>query len=77
MQRATGIKIRLATYQVTVLTEGVDAQGDVVVEVEHQGRTYRGRAVSPDIMQASARAFLDTLNRIASSGPRLVLQEAV
>ncbi len=47
---------------------GKDAQGEVVVEVEHEGQLYRGRGVSTDSVEASAKAFLGAINRIAASG---------
>ena len=42
-----------------------DAQAEVTVEVEHQGRTYRGLGVSTDSVEASGRAFLNAINRVA------------
>jgi len=38
----------------------------VVVVVEHEGRTYRGRGLSTDIVLASAEAYLEVVNRIAA-----------
>ncbi|HSM92422.1 MAG TPA: alpha-isopropylmalate synthase regulatory domain-containing protein, partial [Anaeromyxobacteraceae bacterium] len=47
-----------------------DAQGEVSLEVEHHTGNYRGRALSTDIIEGSARAYLDVINRIAlKSGP--------
>lgn len=66
MQKLTGLQIRLTDYQVRSVSGGQDAQGEVYVECRHEGRVYRGRAVSTDIVQASADAFLEVLNRIAS-----------
>ena len=40
------------------------------IEVEHQGRVYRGRGVSTDTVEASARAFLNAINRIAAKAGR-------
>jgi len=48
------------------VTVGRDAQGEVTVQLEHQGELYRGRGVSPDSLEASAKAFLNAINRIAS-----------
>ena len=48
------------------VTVGKDAQGEVMVQVEHEGRPYRGRGVSTDSIEASAKAFLDAINRIAA-----------
>ena len=38
----------------------------VTVQVEHQGSVYRGRGVSTDSVEASAKAFLDAINRIVA-----------
>ena len=75
IERATGLAPHLRSYQVRSLTDGEDAQGEVVLEVDHETRTYRGRGVSTDIVEASAQAFLDVVNRIErlaqpASGPR-------
>ena len=48
------------------VTVGKDAQGEVMVQVEHEGRLYRGRGVSTDSVEASAKAFLNAINRIAA-----------
>jgi len=45
---------------------GKDAQGEVMVQVEYQGQTYRGVGVSTDSVEASAKAFLNAINRIAA-----------
>jgi 2-isopropylmalate synthase len=64
LSSACGMAPKLHTYRVHSVTEGEDAQGEVVLEVEHDGRRYHGRGVSTDVVEASARAFLDVLNRI-------------
>jgi 2-isopropylmalate synthase len=64
LQAACGRTPTLHRYRVRSVTEGEDAQGEVVLEVEHDGRRHHGRGVSTDIVEASARAFLDALNRI-------------
>jgi 2-isopropylmalate synthase len=45
---------------------GEDAQGEAVVTVEHNGRTYRGSSVTTDIVESGVRAFLEVVNRIES-----------
>ncbi len=64
LETACGRAPTLRRYRVRSLTEGEDAQGEVVLEVEYGGRRHHGRGVSTDIVEASARAFLDVLNRI-------------
>jgi 2-isopropylmalate synthase len=65
IERITGVNATLKDYEVRSVTVGEDAQGEVSVEVEHGDRTLRGQATSTDIIEASARAFLNVVNRIA------------
>ena len=55
--------INFKEFQVRSVTVGEDAQGEAQIEAEHQGRVVRGRAVSTDIIEASALAFLHVINR--------------
>src|SRR5690606_7747522 len=66
MEKITGYPVRLTDYQVRSISVGKDAQGEVFVEIKHEGKVYRTRAVSTDIVEASAVAFLNALNRIAA-----------
>jgi 2-isopropylmalate synthase len=51
---------------------GKDAQAEVTVELEHGGEVHRGRGVSTDSLEASAKAFLAAVNRVAlGPQPRL------
>jgi 2-isopropylmalate synthase len=65
IEKVTGIQVKLRDYQIASVTTGEDAQGEVSLEVEHESGIYRGRALSTDIIEGSARAFLDVVNRIA------------
>ena len=65
IERITGLKVELKDYQVRSVTIGEDAQGEARVEVEHGGRVQRGQSVSTDIIEASALAFLQAVNRLA------------
>lgn len=54
----------LVAFNVGAVTGGIDALGEVTVTVEVvDGQRYTGRGVSTDIVEASARAYLDALNR--------------
>ena len=54
------------------MSVGEDAQGEARVEIEHDGRIQRGQAVSTDIIEASALAFLQAINRLSTKKqPRL------
>ena len=61
--RAVGIEGRLVSFNVAAVTPGMDALGDVTVQVAVDGRRFTGRGVSTDIVEASARAFLNALNK--------------
>ena len=62
--RATQSRITLRQDQVRSLSTGEDAQGEARVDVLADGREHRGRAVSTDILEASALALVEVINRI-------------
>ena len=66
IQRIAGITVRLRDYKLKAITSGKDAQGEVTIEVEHDSKRIRGRGVSTDIIEASAMALVDAINRIIS-----------
>jgi 2-isopropylmalate synthase len=55
---------RLPLYQVMAVTEGTDAQAEVMVRLEENGRTVTGRGADTDTMVASARAYISALNKL-------------
>ncbi|MGQ0668637.1 MAG: 2-isopropylmalate synthase [Actinomycetota bacterium] len=63
IQRAAGVEARLVTFNVSSVTAGSDALGDVVVQLDVDGRRVTGRGVSVDVVEASARAYLAAINR--------------
>jgi 2-isopropylmalate synthase len=65
IERITQMKVKFRDYQVRSVSVGEDAQGEARVEVEYEGRVQRGQAVSTDVIEASAHAFLQALNRLA------------
>jgi 2-isopropylmalate synthase len=69
IERVTGSSLALKNYEVRSVTVGEDAMGEVAVEVEQAGYTHRGVFTSTDIIEASARAFLQVVNRIALKKP--------
>jgi 2-isopropylmalate synthase len=70
IQRLTGVKVALSDYRIRAVSKGKDAQGEVTIELEHQGRPVRGRGLSTDILEASAAAYLAAVNRLRSIGDR-------
>ena len=63
IDRITGFEGRLLEYSVSSVTRGKDALGEVFVHVEFNGRPYTGKAASVDIIDASARAYLNAVNK--------------
>ncbi|MGH9068404.1 MAG: 2-isopropylmalate synthase [Acidimicrobiales bacterium] len=72
MRQATGITASLVGFTVSSVTGGIDALGDVVIQLESEGMRVSGRGVSTDVVEASARAFLNAVNRLvrATAGRR-------
>lgn len=63
---ATGIAAKLLAYNVSSITGGLDAQGDVTISLEIGGSEFMGRGVSTDIIEASAKAYLNAINKALS-----------
>jgi 2-isopropylmalate synthase len=65
IERVAGVTVKTRDYQVRSVSVGEDAQGEARVEVEFDGRVVRGLAVSTDIIEASAQAFVQAINRLS------------
>jgi 2-isopropylmalate synthase len=59
------MKLVCKEFQVRSATIGHDAQGEATVEVEYKRNVYRGRGVSTDTVEATVKAILSAVNRIA------------
>ena len=55
----------LELYSVNNVTNGTDSQGEVNVRLEKNGRLVYGKGTDTDIILASAKAYLDALNKLA------------
>ena len=49
------------------ITEGINAIGEVLIRIESEGVTYTGRGAGTDIIVASAKAYMNALNRLLAS----------
>ena len=75
IQRASGVEGRLVNFHVSSVTGGTDALGDVVIQIDVDGRRFTGRGVATDVVEASARAYLAAVNRALQTGaPREVTE---
>ncbi len=54
----------LIRYQVHAVTAGLDAQGEVTVTIEEEGRRVIGNGVHEDVMVASGKAYVNAINKL-------------
>ena len=70
---ATGAEMLL--YSVNAITSGsTESQGEVTVRLQHSGRVVNGVGSDPDIVVASAKAYLAALNKLHSKAERVAAQ---
>ncbi len=62
--RLTNMKCKLKKYIITAKGAGMNAQGQVDVDVEYNGRIYHGKGLSTDVIESSAMSYIDALNSI-------------
>jgi len=63
--KVTGAKAKLLRYDIRAVTAGTEAMGEVTVHLEIGKRRVMGRGASTDIIEASAKAYVDGLNRLS------------
>lgn len=67
IREATGQSPKLDNYNIRAITGGKEAMGEATVRIENEaGRTFIGRGVSTDIIEASAKAYVDAINRMVA-----------
>jgi 2-isopropylmalate synthase len=64
ISEATGVHGNVLDFNVSSVTSGGDALGDVVIQLEADGIKASGRGVSTDVVEASARAYLAAVNKV-------------
>jgi 2-isopropylmalate synthase len=65
----------LVLYSVNAITSGsTESQGEVTVRLQHGGRVVNGVGADPDIVVASAKAYLSALNKLHSKADRVAAQ---
>lgn len=69
VEKITGLELVCKDYRVRSATLGRDAIGEVNLDVEYQGRGYRGVGVSTDSVESTILAMLNAINRIAAVVP--------
>jgi 2-isopropylmalate synthase len=62
----TGTRANLVRYEIRGVTSGTQAMGEVTVQLELDGRKVVGRGASTDVIEASAKAYIDGLNKLVA-----------
>jgi len=63
INRVVDVENTLTEFRVDSVTEGIDAIGDVTIRIERSGDSFVGRGSDTDIIVASAKAYMNALNR--------------
>jgi len=59
-----GKDVSLENYNIRAITEGEDAQGEAVVKLKYKDKSYIGKGLSTNIIEASIKAYLNDINKI-------------
>ncbi len=68
IDKVVDLDIELTEFSVSAVTEGIDSLGEVTIRVEKDGSIYSGRSSDSDIVVASAKAYVNAINRLISIG---------
>ncbi|MCH9022753.1 MAG: 2-isopropylmalate synthase, partial [Planctomycetes bacterium] len=62
--KATGLKPKLEMYNIKAVTSEQKALGEATVRIRDNGKVFAGHGVSTDIIEASAKAYINALNHM-------------
>ena len=66
IREATGFSPTLESYSIRAVTSGKEALGEATVKIKTDSRMFVGRGISTDIIEASAKAYVDAINRMVA-----------
>jgi 2-isopropylmalate synthase len=67
INRIVKVPNELTEFTVKSVTEGIDAIGEVLIRIDSEGVTYTGRGADTDVIVASAKAYMNALNRLLAT----------
>jgi 2-isopropylmalate synthase len=67
IDKITGVSVELVDYSINSATKGKDAMGEVLVRIRQNGDTIIGHGASTDVIEASAKAYLNAINKMLYS----------
>ena len=71
LESVAGSGATLLLYSVNNITSGTDSQGEVTVRLSKEGRIVNGQGADTDIVVASAKAYINALNKLQSKRQRV------
>ncbi|MCY6372025.1 2-isopropylmalate synthase [Clostridium ganghwense] len=66
IERTIGVNVKLEDYALKAITSGKDALGEVTVKIDRDGNKFVGRGISMDVIEASVKAYMNAINKMAS-----------
>ena len=70
LEALTGVPLVLDSYELRSVGSGKDALGEVTIRVRNEARLIQGRGLSTDVVEASAKAYVDVLNKLVAGQVR-------
>jgi 2-isopropylmalate synthase len=72
IKKMTKTRSKLLQFAINAITGGTEAQGEVTVRLEEKGQTVIGQGADTDVIVASAKAYINALNKIEFKKQKLV-----
>jgi len=72
IKKITRTKSKLLQFAINAITSGTEAQGEVTVKLEEKGNTVIGQGADTDVIVASAKAYINALNKMEYKKQKLV-----
>ncbi|MDR0956465.1 MAG: 2-isopropylmalate synthase [Endomicrobium sp.] len=66
IDRIIDMNIKLAEFSLKAISSGEDAMGEVFLKIKYKGMIYSGKGASTDIVEASAKAYMQAINKAKS-----------
>ena len=76
IKKLTSTDFKLKLYQVNAITAGTDAQGEVTVRLEDDDLSSQAKGSDPDIIVASAKAYISALNRLIFKKTKSIVKKS-
>ena len=76
IDKLTDVGVELQLYSVNAITTGTDSQGEVTVRVQKDGQVVNGQGADTDVVIASAKSYINALNKVLNATDRTHPQRA-